>query len=275
MNDVAPPPRDRRPTFDRQAETPRASERLRGTGVYRRRVIVSHLGDRTWGELEDDFHHFRVDITSKNGAVVSVDGSGVRSPWTQCLTAGTPLQALVGTLLRTGPLALRELNARKNCTHMFDLAGLVVTHAARGLAVERIYDMAVDDPDAGTGERDVRLWRDGELVLEWRLRERQLLGPPEWLDAPLWAGFIEWSGTNLDDDTAEAAVALRRACDISRGRDGDLDKMERADELLDVMSGICHAFQPEIAPLAIRHKGSSRDFTDHPALLLADFDERP
>ncbi|MEQ8841005.1 MAG: hypothetical protein RIB98_08490 [Acidimicrobiales bacterium] len=268
------PRRSARELFDRRDETPRTAERAYGEGIYRRRILVRLDGDRCWGELEDDFHHFRVELHHDENEVVDVIGAGVRSPWTACLDAGRPLQAMVGTPLTTGPLALSALDARQNCTHMFDLAGLVVTHAARGVDGDRLYDMAVDDQRGEARERHARLWRDGTAVLEWHLHERTVIGPAEWVDAPLWQGFIPWAGRELDDDLGEAAVALRRACDISAGRQQDLDDVANAAELLHVMSGICHAFQPAVAPVALRRKGSGRDFTDHEDLLLADFDQR-
>jgi hypothetical protein len=268
------PDRAIRASFDRLDTAPPAYRNDYGTGTYRRRIIVRLDGARAVGELEDDFHHFRVALDHDGERVTAVDGSGVRAPWTMCLSAGEPIQAVTGTILMTGPLALSHLDARRNCTHMFDLAGLLVTHAARGVDGDRLYDMTIDDASADTGDRFARLWRDGELVLEWHLRDRTVLGPPGWVEAPLWQGFIPWAAENLEDDTAEAAVALRRACDISHGRMTDLDAMETAEPLMDVMRGICHAFQPEHAPLAIRHKGAGRDFTEHPELLLADFDDR-
>lgn len=253
---------------------PHSSGRTYGDGVYRRRIIVALDGDRAWGELEDDFHHFRVDLRHDGNAVTAVEGTGLRSPWTTCLDAGQPLQSLVTTPLRTGPLALGHLDAKKNCTHMFDLAGLVVTHAARDTDGTRGYDMSVDDPEGGTGERTARLWRDGALELEWTIEGRTLLAPQEWVDVPLWNGFIPWAARELDDETGEAAVALRRACDIAVGRQADLDEVESAAALEDHMGAICHAFQPGNAPLGIRRKGSARDFTDHEAMLLADFEQR-
>lgn len=270
-----PAPRRRaRPEFDRRDEAPRAADRAFGEGTYRRRVLVRLDGDRAWGELEDDFHHFRVDLRHDGSTVTEVDGSGLRSPWTTCLEAGDPLTALRGTVLATGPGALSHLDARQNCTHMFDLAGLVVTHAARGVDGDRIYDMAIDDPAAGAGERSARLWCDGTLVLDWRLDGRVVLSPADWVEAPLWSGFIPWAARELDAETGEAAVALRRACDIAMGRQGDLDLFATAADLQHGMSGICHSFQPAIAPVAIRNIGSGRDFTDHEDLLLADFEQR-
>jgi hypothetical protein len=237
-------------------------------------VLVRLDGDRAWGELEDDFHHFRVDLRHDGSTVTEVDGSGLRSPWSTCLEAGDPLTALRGTVLAAGPGALSHLDARQNCTHMFDLAGLVVTHAARGVDGGRAYDMAIDDPAAGAGERSARLWRDGTLVLDWRLDGRVVLSPADWVEAPLWSGFIPWAARELDAETGEAAVALRRACDIAMGRQGDLDLFATAADLQHGMSGICHSFQPAIAPVAIRNIGSGRDFTDHEDLLLADFEQR-
>ena len=278
MSDQPPPPRVSREMFERTEETPRAYERAPGTGVYRRRIHVRATRDYSGtGELEDDFHHFRVDMGHDGSAVTEIVGSGIRSPWTMCLSAGDPLQMVIGTALATGPATLGALDAKANCTHMFDLAGLLVNQAARGVG-ERVYDMEVDDPDPGpgpgAGDQHCRLWRDGELLYDWHICGATVLGPPEWIDAPLWQGFIGWAGANLDDDAAEAAVALRRVIAISRGRFGDLDEMETAQPLMDRLSGICHAFQPAHAPLAIRHRGSARDFTDHPELLLADFDDR-
>ena len=273
MTDSTAPRRSPRERFDRRDHAPRAATRPFGEGTYRRRILVRAEGDRAWGELEDDFHHFRVEIRHDDVTVTAVEGSGVRSPWTTCLDAGVPLEALAGTALATGPLALSHLDARANCTHMFDLAGLVVTHAARGTGGDRVYDMAIDDPD-DAGERDARLWRDGDLLLDWRLEGRTLLSPAEWVDVPLWNGFIPWAAREFDDELGEAAVALRRACDIAMGRQADLDEFASAADLEHGMSGICHSFQPGTAPLAIRRKGSGRDFTDHEDLLLADFERR-
>ena len=52
------------------------------------------------------------------------------------------------------------------------------------------------------------LWRDGTLVLDWRLDGREVLSPADWVDAPLWNGFIPWATHELDTETGEAAVAL-------------------------------------------------------------------
>ena len=57
---------------------------------------------------------------------------------------------------------------------------------------------------------------------------------------------------------------LRRACHIAHGRMQDLDVYDDAGPLLPIMSGACFTFQPERAPVALRMKGTIRDFTDAP-----------
>lgn len=302
----APPLAERDSAFDRGPLTPRLWDHD-GPGMYRRRIRIRTIDEhRATGELEDDFHHFRVDITHDGSVVTAIDGIGYRGPWTTCLDAGVPLQEVVGTTLTTSPSALAAIDARRNCTHMFDLAGLVVTHAARGASDkrrydpgERRYDIAITVPDADAltvesvaeggpiGQREpatapasetrtARLFRDGELVHDWTLVDGEIAAPADWVGAPLRRKFIPWAGERFagDDEGAEAAIVLRRALDISRGRSMDLDELPSAEPLLAVMEGVCHSMGSAIAPVAIRMKGSARDFTDQPELLLADFGAR-
>ncbi len=265
--------------FDRRDHAPRLWDRPVEGGTFRRRIVVREIDDRSaTGELEDDFHHFRVDLHHDGVTVLGIDGSGMRGPWTTCMDAGEPLRAIEGLALSTHPTVLAGADARSNCTHLFDLAGLVITHAARGLdghdGADRRYDIAITDDE--TGARRVTLWRDGAATLLWQLRDGEIGWPDEWVGAPLRARFIPWACDRFagDDDAAEAAIVLRRAIDISRGRAMDLDCMETAEPLLSMMDGICHSMTAANAPVAIRSKGSARDFSDHAALLLGDFDSR-
>jgi hypothetical protein len=201
--------------------------------------------------------------------VVEVRGEGVRYPWTTCPDAVEPLRALAGAPLSTRLSALGDhAPARQNCTHLFDLAGLAIAHAARGDGGIRRYDVAIADRD---GKRThPELWRDGERVLRWDLAGRQLLGPPPFENVSLRGGFIAWAEETLDRDTAEAASILRRACDISLGRVMDLDVFETADMLGEQVRGTCHSFQPGTIERAVRVKGQTRDFTNDAGGLLQD-----
>ena len=85
---------------------------------------------------------------------------------------------------------------------------------------------------------------------------------------------MRWALTELDTATAEAAIVLRRAVDISRGRTDDLDRYRSNAELAGFMTGVCHAYTDANKERGVRLIGSALDFTDRPELLLADFDDR-
>lgn len=221
------------------------------------------------GDMEDDFHRFGVTLRHDGTHVVDVLGDAGRYPWTTCPSAVEPLRALAGAPLSTRLSVLGEhAPARQNCTHLFDLTGLAVTHAARGDTGTRTYDVVIPDRDGK--HTDPELWRDGTLLFRWQIGGRQLIGPPPFEGVSLRGNFIAWAEANLDADTAEAASVLRRACDISFGRSMDLDVFETAEMLGEPVRGTCHSFQPGTIEHAVRVKGQTRDFTDDADALLRD-----
>ena len=236
--------------------------------------MVNTSAERTVGELEDDFHHFRVELTHDGRTIVGVHATPLRGPWSTCMEVGTPLREIEG-----GPLSVRSTaiggyaTPTHNCTHLFDLTGLVVAHATRDER-RRQYDIAMTDlRDEG---RTLAIWRNGELVLRWDLEGDAIVEPQEWITAPIHAKFIPWAETQLDLDLAEAAIALRRMLHISMGRSVDLDEATSGADHDDGPIGRCYSYQPEVLVRAIRRKRSVRDFTDprNAALLLADMDVR-
>ncbi len=242
-------------------------------GSYRRRIRLVTLDPNTvWGGLEDDFHHFEVTLHHDGERVTAIEMHAVRWPWATCPDAGQGLQALVGMELSDRSTAVAAVtDPRMNCTHQFDLAGLCVAHATRA-AGTRQYDVELPPPADGTVT--TRLWRDGELTLEWELavgstRTRDLVSPPPFTEAPWRGGFMKWADANLPPEAAEAAIVLRRSCDIGMGRGMDLEAISVAEELAGIMTGICYSMQPEIMPVAFRNRGSIRDFGAHPETMLA------
>lgn len=239
-------------------------------GAYRRRIRLTPDGHTVEGELEDDFHHFGVVITHDGERVTAVEGDAVRFPWTTCPGAVAELAPLVGARLSARPTAVGEvMPARQNCTHLFDLAGLAVAHAARGADDLRQYDVTVPDRDED-GRSQVTLQRDGEQVLAWTVVWNRIEAPEPYAGRQLKGSFLAWAESELEPEEAEAAIVLRRACHISWGRAQDLDRYRAADELLEVMSGTCFTFQPDRAVAGHRVLGSIRDFTDAPDALLTD-----
>ncbi len=84
----SPPPQDRRARFDRRIETQRAGDRPWGDGIYRRRITVRRTGSTTVvGELEDDFHHFGVQIDHDESEITAIVADAERHPWDICAEA--------------------------------------------------------------------------------------------------------------------------------------------------------------------------------------------
>ena len=91
----APPPSGRATAPVDRFVAPIAYATPYGDGVYRRRIrLVNLSATHTAGELEDDFHHFRVDLTHDGTTIVRADGRYFRGPWTVCADAPDPLRAI-------------------------------------------------------------------------------------------------------------------------------------------------------------------------------------
>jgi hypothetical protein len=224
--------------------------------AYRRRIRLDATPGQVTGDLEDDFHHFRVVVTHDGTHVTSCEGEALRFPWTSCASADAPLRAVVGAPLTSRATALRgHTDPRANCTHLFDLTGLALAHAARGEAT-RQYDIVV--PDRVRGRTSPTIARDGTIVLAWDLAGSEIESPDPFTGVGLRGAFIAWAEATLDPETAEAATVLRRAAEISHGRDFDLDAYDRAIDVGPFMAGTCHTYQPGTMETALRVRGSTR-----------------
>jgi Protein of unknown function (DUF2889) len=220
-------------------------------------------------DLDDDFHRFRVTLRHDATQARAVEGEALRFPWDTCPAAAGPLRALEGAPLSVRATAAAEhADPKATCTHMFDLAGLAMAHAAVGRD-RRQYDAEIPARD---GHRTrARLWRDGVLVLDWVVDDRVgVVGAPPYSGAPWEGGFMRWADTALEPDAAEAAIVLRRAVTIGMGRGMDLDVYDRASQLAPMMRAICYTFQSPQVEVALRRKGSTRDRAADPGSLLAD-----
>ena len=232
------------------------------TGAFRRRIrTVVETPDVVAGGLEDDFHYFQVRVHHDGERVLDVDAQSRRWPWSTCPSAAEPLRSLAGMPLSLRCMAVGDWSdPRLNCTHMFDLAGLAVAHAARG---------GPPGTQAG-GLTDVSVVRDGALRLRWTLDGRACVAPPPYSTVPWRGGFLRWADEHLAPDDAEAAIVLRRACDIGMGRGMDLDAIPRALAALGAQGAVCHTMQPGFVEVALRNRGTIRDWDPDPDQLLAE-----
>lgn len=210
--------------------------------------------------LEDDFHHFRLQLTVLDGRITEIGAESPRHPYSLCPTAAAELQQLVGQVAPThAHLLTGAVNARQQCTHLLDLAGLACAAAMRGPSVRR-YDIEV--PMREHGATSARLARDGLPMLTWQVQDLTITGPAPYAGVELRHGMARWALAQLPTEEAEAALVLRRAAVISMGKGKPLDAQVHA-----VPTGSCFAQQPSLAPLALRQVGSTWDFSGHAEAL--------
>jgi hypothetical protein len=235
--------------------------------MFRRRIILcsqfSSTQKRVRAVLEDDFHHFRVELVSRDGVVSALSATAPRRPYSLCGNAAAQLDLLLGMAL--SPIAhevTRVTDPSEQCTHLFELAGLAIAAAARG-TVRRQYDIEV--PSRVERRTRTRLSRDGAELLAWDVLDTVIQGPAPYAGMDLYQGMARWALGTLPPEEAEAALVLRRATGISKGRGMNLDAQIHA-----VPNGHCFSQQPVRATQALRMKGSTWDFAGTPERLCLD-----
>jgi len=220
-------------------------------------------GVRYRAALEDDFHHFRVELVVRGGVIASVRCEAPRHPYSVCPSAADKLQLLVGMPPATSAHAvMRLVDPNEQCTHMLELSGLTAAAAARALS-QRCYDIVV--PLRVEGRTRATLDRDGIHLLAWDIQDLDIIGPPPYEGIGLRQGMARWAFAHLTEEMAEAALVLRRGAVISLGKNRPLDAQRNAKS-----TGNCYAQQPSRAPLAIRQVGSTWNFTWQPGQLCRD-----
>lgn len=274
-NDKAPPTAERLEVFDRYTEIPAIDYDNYGEGLCRRRIRLENISDSfSIGELEDDFHHFRVEIHHNENKVTHIQGTTFRAPWSTCTEVNKPLQGIVGLQLSKDSISIGTyVSPTDNCTHLFDLTGLLVSHIL-GAERNKQYDLAITDPV--NGFQILYLWENGVALLKWEAQDSIIVAPETLEGVSLQEKFIPWAKTNFDEDIVEGAIALRRMIHISMGRGANLDQVELGTEHVDGPIGRCYTYSEKVLFRAKREKKSVRDFSkpDHAALLLSDMDVR-
>jgi len=234
-------------------------------GAFRRRIDLYRRGKgRVIGWVEDDFHHFGVCLDYEEGLVSGLQVAAERVPWATCPGAAVPLQLLVGQRLvaRSSDVG-RLIDMRLQCTHLFDLAGLLLAHAFHGrgrrsyeaVIADRAWEREGDGFRFGPGRAVV--WRDEREAMVWDMDGTDIVGPAPYTGHSIQRGFREWT-EGMDVETAEAATVLRRAVFVSGGRPRDLDRRASADTI--GFDGVCHSYQPGVREQAFRIAGATRRF---------------
>lgn len=252
------------------------------TGKARRMIDLKRWDKQTVvGWLEDDFHHFGVCITHSGTTVTGVSATAVRYPWTSCGFAPEALQPLVGKTMsaRCSDIG-RLIKMREQCTHIFDLTGLVMAHAVRNIAHRR-YQTITDDREILDwvnhkspifGPTTISLLQDENPVMQWRSDEQYIVDTATGHQQSLGRGFREWT-ESLDVEQAEYITVMRRALLVSGGRSMVHDKYPNAGAM--DQPELCYSFQASRRDDALRVTGATKDYADHPEAMLAQVDIKP
>lgn len=239
-------------------------------GIYRRCIRIATSGNEAHADMEDDLHRFSVSIEHDGARVTAIAGRPIRVPWSLCPQAVKALDRLIGMPLSSHPQAVfRYTDGSQQCTHMFDLAGLAIAHAARGTRL-RQYDVEAPYLEK-KGARSLSLRRDGQEILNWTIDGTTLLAPQAFAgrDIKRLSTWAENAYSDADLDDYEAIVILRRSVLISKARLHDWDIFPTAAET-GHGTGACYVFQPGIQDRALRMVGSAREFTNTPDRMLSD-----
>ena len=229
-----------------------------GSGSFRRRVRLDDPGPGVArGALEDEMHHFQVTVEHDGELVTAIRGSDVRVPWATCSGSLEPLNELVGTpLVRSIVSVIGRTDPSQHCTHLLDLAALTIAHAASGRTPRQL---DAEIPDWSEPPFSARLTVDGEVLLEWTVDGSYTITSAPYEGVSIMGGFTRWCEENLDPDTAEAALFLQRAAWMSPARHLDLESFPNVAES-GIRGGVCWSTQPERIHLAIRNRGTLRDY---------------
>lgn len=243
---------------------------MRLNDIYRRRIRITTESGKARADLEDDPHRYGVIVLHDSARVLSIKGLAPRTPWNLCIDAAPMLSRIEGMPLTADfKQVYRHTNGSMQCTHLLDLAGLAIAHAARGTRL-REYDFEASWSEAR--ERQFAgMHVDGVNVLNWTLQGTRILSPEPFAGLDLRT-MKPWITANYTDpDELEAIMLFRRAIQISGSRRLDLDTFPNAAAIGHVM-GACYVFQPGVAERALRVQGATLNFADSPERMLMDLD---
>ena len=134
------------------------------------------------GEICDNMHHFRVWLHHDGKKVLQTQSEAIRYPWSTCPQAGSELEQLVGMPLDESSTAVgRIADATVNCTHLFDMAGLMVAHAAHRRPPWQYH---CEVSEAGADQQLATLTRNRESMLSWRIYQGVIEAEPPFQGCP-------------------------------------------------------------------------------------------
>ncbi|MCB1616854.1 MAG: DUF2889 domain-containing protein [Pseudomonadales bacterium] len=239
-----------------------------GNGCLRRRILLTRLDNAVVAEQEDDNHAFRIHLEHNNDIVTDIKAETLRIPMSTCNGAADKLKECIGSSVSQNPRSLgQHHNPKSHCTHLFDLAGLAITHITKK-EKQRLFDIAIHDEKDGLMQCSVAL--NQRMIFHWNIRSQLIENEGPWQGVNVQKGFSGWVENNLAGDEAEAALSLSRAYFISITRRVLVEKnagMKIANDLM--TKGVCYTYSKPAVDTAYRLHDTTRDFTDSPDEMLS------
>jgi hypothetical protein len=213
-----------------------------------------------------------VRIVHDGERVTDVQAKTHRVPWTTCPGAEQKIRDLIGTPLQRMSQST-GLDSKEHCTHLYDVARLTIARAFMKAPVQ--YDITI--PDRIEKRTCAEVLRDGKLCLTWDIDGDVVTGPARFAGHHVF-GAPKWPA-DLDEDTLEAAMVVRRSIFVSRARSA-LGKDMRVNDATDAEIiqrirdrgplGLCFTYQEGVLDDA-RRTFSWRDHNGRQEELLDDF----
>ena len=249
-------------------------------GCFRRLIDLSSRDEQTVvGWVEDEVHHFGVTLVHNGERVIDAAMAAVRFPYTTCGGSGLPFRRLIGTPLQARSTDIgRYVDMRLQCTHLYDLAALLVSLATSKQAHRRFEATVSDRAFLGlspTGRRVMgpgraQLCADGVESLAWEIDGDTIAAPAAWAGCSLMEGFRARCEA-FPPEQADQAFILRRAISVANGRTAKRYALPRDRG----WPAVCHTFQPHVRDYAERIEGLRRNFAQSNEGMLAFVDQTP
>lgn len=223
-------------------------------------LTIEPSDNRVEAELIDNVHQFLAIVHHDGIRVTAIESSGERIPWSSCPAGNDRLKALIGAPLPSENESAAPIDKAQQCTHLFDLAKLALTHAHDTTPTR--YDIRVDARQEDDAAEAV-ISRNGAPILVWSIRGNKVVSPGPFHGHATTGRAIWPEGAPDDPDLIEAAILLRRALLVFFGR--RRSKGTKQATQLHYMAGACLTFQPGVIEHAVRPAG----FVDHPVDAVA------
>lgn len=235
---------------------------LYGNGATRRRIHLWISPGKVRGLLTDIFHQMECAIHHDGEVVTDISGRMLRIPNTSCPSAPSVLPGLKGTSIGIGAREFYDGGTiRRHCTHLFDLAFYVISHASLDSG-EIVYEAVMPDLATPDSAVDVSGWRDGKRELVWRVAREKIVAPASLQDRPVCGGFSGWAHGEFDGARLYLPLLMSRTCLLARGRAYQTDAWPGEPiARLGGIEGACYAYASERIHDTVFLGGNVRDFT--------------